>query len=295
MPVRTDALDDAFERLSDLEYPPSLPYVNHGPMACEALSALGLDDSIGSWVRAFEETLVEAPGPAEPVWGPNFDWSSQLGDSRRLPEWLGYYDRVIADDGWRSVVATWVPRLMPGLQGALFHGVIRTSHAVRAIDLAETPARKAELARALANWSTWCRPGEEPEAIADGAPPGSAAAAAAAEGARYFVTSPNIVHLHGVTGAMAVELLASSIGEDEGIAAVAQLRADHRALYRGVTPASVAEGRSWDDDLAVEASQSGDPHTVKLVEACRRGFVETGLGVFVEAAEIKTGHGRSRG
>jgi hypothetical protein len=41
----------------------------------------------------------------------------------------------INEDGWPDAVATWVPRLMPALRIALFHGVIRTAHAVRAIDV----------------------------------------------------------------------------------------------------------------------------------------------------------------
>ena len=129
-----DVLDRAFDHVSALEFAPPVRFVNHGPMACEALSTLGFDQVIDGWVKRIEDSLVEAPGPVEPPWHGEFDWSSQLGDSRLLPQWLGYFDRAIGEEGWRAVVATWVPRLMPGLNGALFHGVIRTSHAVRAID-----------------------------------------------------------------------------------------------------------------------------------------------------------------
>jgi hypothetical protein len=33
----------------------------------------------------------------------------------------------IDEDGWPTVVAAWVPRLMPALRTALFHGAIRTA------------------------------------------------------------------------------------------------------------------------------------------------------------------------
>ncbi|HET6186849.1 MAG TPA: hypothetical protein VFE59_07590 [Trebonia sp.] len=56
--------------------------------------------------------------------------------------------RMDLKDGWPAVVQTWVPRLMPGLRTALFHGAIRTAHAVRAIDAADTEPRRGELARA---------------------------------------------------------------------------------------------------------------------------------------------------
>jgi Questin oxidase-like len=283
-----DVLDRAFDHVSALEFAPPVRFVNHGPMACEALSTLGFDQVIDGWVKRIEDSLVEAPGPAEPTWHGEFDWSSQLGDSRLLPEWLGYFGRAIAAEGWRSVVATWVPRLMPGLNGALFHGVIRTSHAVRAIDASESSSRRAELTRALANWATWSRPGEAIDRNGSTEDPGLAAAEAGAEGARYFVAAPNILYLHGVTGAMAVQLLADHIGPVDGDAAVAQLRADHRALYRDATPAPPGEDAEWLQGFGARASTSGDPHQVKLVEACRRGFELTGAGVFVTAADTVT-------
>jgi Questin oxidase-like len=288
MSAGTEVLDRAFERVSALDFAPPVRFVNHGPMACEALATLGFEEVIDEWAARFEHSLVEAPGPVAPPWHGDFDWSSQLGESRLLPEWLGYFDRAVDEDGWRAVVATWVPRLMPGLHGALFHGVIRTSHAVRAIEVSDTPSRRSELVRALANWATWCRPGQPVEETTDVEDAALAAAELGAEGARCFVTAPNILYLHGVTGAMAVELLADHIRPAEGSTAVAQLGAEHRALYRDVAPAPVEDGPEWRDDFAGLASTSGDPHQVKLVEACRRGFELTASPIFVRAADTVT-------
>jgi hypothetical protein len=177
---------------------------------------------------------------------------------------------------------------MPGLHGALFHGVIRTSHAVRAIEAADTPSRRTELVRALANWATWCRPGQTVEENGRIEEPALAAAEAGVDGARFFVTTPNILYLHGVTGAMAVQLLADHIGAADGETAVAQLRAEHRALYRDASPAPMVDDAEWRGDFGARASRSGDPHQVKLVEACRRGFELTGAGIFVTAADTVT-------
>ena len=52
-----------------------------------------------------------------------FQWRQALGDYGLLPEWIGYFTQAIGEDGWPTVVATWVPRLMPALR-ALFHGAI---------------------------------------------------------------------------------------------------------------------------------------------------------------------------
>jgi hypothetical protein len=178
----------------------------------------------------------------------------------------------------------------------LFHGVIRTSHAVRAIDRADTPARRAELARALANWATWFRPGREAVATGrrdDPAQAAQVALRAAAAGARCYVARPTIVDLHGVTGAMAVELLTHHIPSADAGHAVSQLAAEHQDLYRGVVPVADRDGdrhpTGWDDDLAEAAAESGDAHQVKLVEACRRGFEVTGDAGFFEASRTVTG------
>jgi hypothetical protein len=113
------ALDEAFDRMASSGFELPNGFVNHGPMACEALAALDCDDVIDGWARR----VARSPGTAVDARAPvDFDWRGALGDYRRLPEWIGHFDRAIADDGWPSVVEVWVPRLMPALAVALFHG-----------------------------------------------------------------------------------------------------------------------------------------------------------------------------
>ncbi len=289
------ALDEAFDRLaaSDFELPNG--FVNHGPMACEALDALGLADQIDGWSRRFVEMVGVGPRPEAPSSFSGSGWIDALGDYQRLPEWIGLFVRALDDQDWRSVVGEWVPRLVPGLQAALFHGVIRTGHAVRAIGASDTAARRAELARSLAYWAARCTPGHppprggRPEAV-DGA-----VVAAAALGARHFVARPSIVFLHGVTGAMAVDLLVGHLGTEAAQAALAQVRAEHAAMYPAVTPhAAMPEDHDWDPGLADLAAGSGDAHQVKLVEACLRGVSSGGDGIFLTAARQVTGGTRDR-
>jgi hypothetical protein len=179
---------------------------------------------------------------------------------------------------------------MPALRTALFHGGIRAAHAVRAIGAADTAPRRGELARALGYWAARYRDGEP--ASADG-PAGDlrlAVVYAAADGARRYLTRPNIFNLHGVTGAMAVEILVPHISAAAGAAALAQVHAEHAALYAGTPPAAEPRPASpHGGELALAAARSLDPHQVKLVEACRRGLAATGDPAFAAAAETVTG------
>jgi hypothetical protein len=283
----TPALDEAFDRMAHSGFELPNGFVNHGPMACEALAALGCDEEIDGWARRFARAAGTAVDAAAPV---DFEWREALGDYQKLPEWIGHFERAIDDDGWSAVVEVWVPRLMPALSVALFHGAIRTAHAVRAIDATDTPARRTELARALAYWAARFRAGEKAAEVVQVDELRPALVAAAADGAHYYLARPNIFNLHGVTGAMAVELMADHISPEGGAAALAQVHAEHAAMYRGTAPAeSGAVAGVPDDQLARAAADSRDPHQVKLVEACRRGFAATGDPTFAAAAETVTG------
>jgi len=282
-------LDNALDRVSALDFKIPNPFVNHAPMAVEALAALGQQSVISDWVAHYETAMGRAVSPVTPNWARGFDWKDLLGDYRLLPEWMGYFRQAIDGEGWREVIALWVPRLMPGLVAALFHGVIRTSHAVRAIEVADTDARRAELARALGNWATWFAPGQPIDAAyVRFADPQESAVHAAAHGARCYAVAPTIFNLHGVTGAMAVHLLAAHLSPSDAQMAVVQLHAEHRSLYQDVNPPSDRNEETWDDRTVAKASESYDAHQIKLVEACRRGFALTGEPGFSQAAKLVT-------
>jgi hypothetical protein len=288
MQTSVAVLDSALDRVSALDFEIPNPFVNHAPMACEALVALGFEESVNGWVENYEASMGRAVRPVTPKWRSDFEWKEVVGDHRLLPEWMGYFERAIDDHGWRSVVSVWVPRFMPGLVAALFHGVIRTAHAVRALEGVDTPSRRAELSRALANWATWLQIGQPIADIRTESVVPHAAAWAAANAARYYVATPTIFNLHGVTGAMAVDLLSVHLTEAEVAAAVHQLRAEHELLFRGASPWVGEEYREWEDELASAAARSHDSHQVKLVEACRRGLHATGDVAFVLAARTVT-------
>src|SRR5581483_553930 len=54
---------------------------------------------------------------------------------------------------WRDVLNRWLAPLAPAVCASATHGVIRVAHAARALSLAETPVRLAELAAGLGYWA----------------------------------------------------------------------------------------------------------------------------------------------
>jgi len=247
---------------------------------------MGHDDQVEGWAQWFVDAVGPAPEAVDPNRRAQFDWRAELGVYERLPEWLGFYDRLLEDSPWPSVVEVWVPRLMPGLATVLFHGVIRTAHAVRAVNTADTEPRRAELARSLAYWSARFRPGEDVAPDEDFQHVRAGAVESAADGASRYATRRSIFNLHGVTGAMAVNILLDHLSPTAASDALRQLQAEHAAMYRGVA-ASVPEGDlAWDDEWINAAAQSRDAHQVKLVEACHRAFEASGDLRFPMAAEV---------
>jgi hypothetical protein len=124
---------------------------NHGPMAAEALCALGRPDAVLPWLEKYKSRFQDRPPTRTPL-APG-DWQASLGDRSRSADWVAFFDRALAEAPWQTVLQTWVPRLAPGLWAAATHGVIRTGHAVRSLAASTTPQRLHELAEGLGYWA----------------------------------------------------------------------------------------------------------------------------------------------
>jgi hypothetical protein len=122
---------------------------NHYPMAAEVLETLGHAESIES---AWSAGAASYAG-AIPRSSARFDADEALGDYERYGDWLELFRAELAREPWRAVVARWTPRLAPGVSAAVFHGLIRTAHAVRALRRRDTRERRGELGIALAYWA----------------------------------------------------------------------------------------------------------------------------------------------
>jgi hypothetical protein len=146
-------LNEAYERLSRTgpEWGED-QLTNHGPMAAEVLVRRGHADMVHRWVDDYSRRLDELPAAGEEITGET--WREALGDGRRIGDWSAYFSRQVAERPWQEVLVTWWPRLLPGIVAGATHGVIRVSHAVRALLAGDDDAAAAtELAHGLAFWA----------------------------------------------------------------------------------------------------------------------------------------------
>ena len=144
-------IDDALQILKDTgpEFGGGLS--NHGPMAAEALLALGRADAVIPWVERYKRRLQDHPGARNPI--ATETWREALGDIGRVGDWVAYFVRELSEARWQQVLRAWVPRLAPGLMAGATHGLIRTGHAARSLAAGETAERRHELAEGLAYWA----------------------------------------------------------------------------------------------------------------------------------------------
>jgi hypothetical protein len=126
------------------------PPLNHGPMAIEALEALGYESEIPTWMNDYRSQLGPKPPRIEPI---GSDWEAELGKFDRFADWDDYFRSEIQRFPWAQLLRLWLPRLLPGMLADGSHGLIRVAHATRSLERNETELRKLELAQALAMWA----------------------------------------------------------------------------------------------------------------------------------------------
>lgn len=153
-----DAMLDALERLDGTGPEFGGFMTNHGPMVAEAMCRLGAAVLVPGWIDAYRRRLDGAPQPGCLVTSAN--WHHHLGDVRRIGDWNHFFETTVRDEGWRQVLITWWPRLLPGAAAGAGHGLLRTAHAIRS--LASTPGEEpqlaGELAKGLAYWAARYQP-----------------------------------------------------------------------------------------------------------------------------------------
>ncbi|MGH7815426.1 MAG: hypothetical protein ACREQI_15670 [Candidatus Binataceae bacterium] len=144
-------LDEALEILAPYGPQTKGQLSNHGPMAAEAMCALGREDAVLDWVTRYREILGPRQGTRAAVRAAN--WRDALGRIDRIGDWTAYFDNELEEHPWQEVLDRWLDRLAPGFAAVAAHGPIRTGHAVRALADSDTPARRRELSDALAYWA----------------------------------------------------------------------------------------------------------------------------------------------
>jgi hypothetical protein len=121
---------------------------NHAPMVVEALAALGRDDDAVEWLEGNRFRLKEISDVGETGLD---DRPSPLGNFT-LKGWQNRFRHELDKRSWQATLDIWLPQLLPGSMAAGTHGLIRCSHAVRALENEVTSTRLEELASAL----TYC-------------------------------------------------------------------------------------------------------------------------------------------
>src|SRR5262245_53810219 len=147
--MMNDTFDEALERLrgtgSEVAGGPS---PNHGPMAAEALVALGCHDVVVPWADRYRRQLDAIPPPHAPVTAEN--WAHAPGTIDRFGDWVASFRAHLDEAHRQAMFQQWIGRLLPATPSAGAHGLIRTAHALRALADAETSLRVEELGVALA-------------------------------------------------------------------------------------------------------------------------------------------------
>jgi hypothetical protein len=157
----TDNLVAAYERLHDSgpefggDEEGNNGLTNHGPMAVEVIDRRGLDINTDRWLDHYTRRLTDLPAPSNRI----TDWRQALGDGRRIADWTVFFREQVRQASWQDTLATWWPRLLPGIAAGSTHGVIRVGHAVRTLRTCSTSAPVLdELANGLAFWAARWRP-----------------------------------------------------------------------------------------------------------------------------------------
>ncbi|AXL89661.1 hypothetical protein C4J65_16155 [Streptomyces sp. CB09001] len=296
----SEAVSEALERLRPVGFEHGRSFVNHAPMAAEALAHMGYADEVPAWVernlrsRSYHD-VPERRWPIDP--DDPADWRAALGDFSRVADWTALFERELALSPWPQVLARWWPRLLPGMSAVLTHGVIRTAHAVRAVAAAPGDNRfqLGELAQGLGYWAARHSthgivadpddvpgPGRAPDTGHDGDGGRDEVARAldalVAEYAGIYATVSQhhpIPLIHAVTGPAAVRLVVDHLPPAQRRPSYLTARAVSRTMldWFRAAPGTATPAPAGPPALAevfARAVEIGDEHTIKLAEVAVR-------------------------
>src|SRR5262249_51533021 len=112
-------------------------------------------DVVVSWADRYRKKLDSMPAATSPITVTT--WREALGQIGRIADWTAFFRAQLDDAPWPTVFADWIGRLLTGAISAGQHGLIRTAHAIRALEDEETFLRVEELGVALAYWAAYYR------------------------------------------------------------------------------------------------------------------------------------------
>jgi hypothetical protein len=120
---------------------------NHLSMAVVALHRLGASDArLREFFDAYSKRLEPTPHATSPITSATF--AGSLGTQKRYADHLAFLTGELRRLGRGPLLATYLPRLLPGISAAAFHAVIRLAYGLQATDDAEVAVSLAYLADA---------------------------------------------------------------------------------------------------------------------------------------------------
>jgi hypothetical protein len=259
---RHEVLTEVQRRFADADPELTNGFAEHAPMGAEALLTLGVEPSaVATWARRREPVALPASSPVRTA-----------------------RDAIAAelvDDEWTAVLVRHARPLLDRLDAHLFHGLIRTAHAVRALRTNDSPAARGELALALAGWTAWASKASSQPTDVDLPDPLAHVLEMARRGAAAFTSTPSIFTLHAVTAPMDYLLIAEHLDAVSHATAAAVFTRTHA---RHAAPPKRHDTRPAPTPLQLSGlAQRWDAHPAKLVEAAVRGHGLTGDAAFGDA------------
>lgn len=283
-----ELLDEVYGKYADSD--PFLPitrFIDHSTMGAEALVELGAGDLARSWIARHPVRPYLAPVTGIPI--PS-GWKQALGKRECHGDWIRHFDTELASRPFQAVLAEWVGRFAHDVGAFLFHGLIRTAHAARALVHKDTPARRTELARGLSLWAIGIHtaPPESPLTTRAGRGPEIEILHYARLGAVSFIPSPDVPKLHLVTGPMAYLMLLPFLETETHWLAEASFNRTHREAAQRFEAlkqkAYAAPNGSVDRARLVALAAQKDAHPSKLTEAALRAYEKSKDELFLKAA-----------
>jgi hypothetical protein len=127
------------------EFPDFL--ANHLPMVLVAMHRLGgSDERLNTFFATYRDNNRLPPPPARVAPIQRDSWDASLGDRARESDYVDFFHWEVARAGARGAVASYLPRLLPGLAASAAHGLMRLAYGVSRDD-------PEEIATALGYWA----------------------------------------------------------------------------------------------------------------------------------------------
>jgi hypothetical protein len=288
-----DVLDDVYQKYADSH--PFLPithFIDHATMGAEALVGLGMGGHVREWISHHDVRPYEPPITGLPI---SSKWMQALGRIECHGDWIWHFEKELVNTPYADVLKLWIPRFAHECGAWLFHGAIRTGHAVRALEHRDSSARRRELARGLALWAIGVKyppPARRHQIkLSDEAlkvNPEAEIISCARAGAAAFVNKPTIPVLHLVTGPMAYLLMARHLDFDTHCIAMNSFLHTHADANRNFEvykkKVFAAPLSSFDDIEPEHLAEQTNAHPIKLTEAALRAHRLTDDEIFLKAA-----------